>query len=59
LVIDGGIRTLAMAQCVGHQVAQVLVPDCVPLCLTNEHKDYLMASLTYFGYWFQPQATGT
>jgi len=49
LVIDVGIQTLAMAQCVGQQVAQVLAPDCVTLCLTNSHKDSLMAFLTYFG----------
>src|SRR6266571_6391960 len=35
LAIDGGPRTLAMAQCVVHQVVQGLAPDCVPLLLTD------------------------
>jgi hypothetical protein len=35
LVIDVGERTLAMAQRVGHQVAQVLAPDCAPLFFTD------------------------
>src|SRR5499433_1764955 len=35
LVVDVGTRTLAMAQCVVHQVVQVLAPDCVPLLLTD------------------------
>src|SRR5919109_4304865 len=32
LVIDVGMRTLAMAQCVVHQVVERLAPGCVPLC---------------------------
>ena len=35
LSIDVGDRTLAMAQCVVHQVVQVFAPDCVPLFLTD------------------------
>jgi hypothetical protein len=35
LTIDVGERTRAMAQRVVHQVAQVLVPGCVPLFLTD------------------------
>ena len=35
LAIDVGDRTLAMAQRVVHQVAQVLAPDCAPLFLTD------------------------
>ena len=35
LAIEVGARTLAMAQCLVHQVAQVLAPDCVPLFLTD------------------------
>jgi hypothetical protein len=31
LALEGGERTLAMAQRVVHQVAQMLAPDCVPL----------------------------
>jgi hypothetical protein len=30
LTIDVGERTLAIAQCVVHQLVQVLAPDCVP-----------------------------
>ena len=54
LVIDVGTRTLAMAQCVVHQVVQVLAPDCVPLCWTDGYRDYMMAFLSHFGYWLQP-----
>jgi IS1 family transposase len=54
LVIDVGTRTLAMAQRVVHQVAQVLAPGCVPLFLTDGLKDYGTAFLTHFGSWIQP-----
>jgi IS1 family transposase len=54
LAIDVGTRTLAMAQRVVHQVVQVLAPDCVPLCLTDGYRDYMMAILSHFGYWLQP-----
>jgi hypothetical protein len=53
LVIKGGARTLAMAQCLVHQVAQVLAPDCVPLFLTDGFKEYLRAVLTHYGHWVQ------
>jgi len=62
LAIDVGDRTLAMAQRVVHQVAQVLAPSCVPLFLTDGLKEYATALLTHFGYWVQPprrQATGS
>jgi hypothetical protein len=61
LTLDVGPCTLAMAQCVVHQVALLLAPDCVPLFLTDGHKDYFTALLTHFGYWLQlprRQATG-
>src|SRR5262249_39553970 len=61
LAIDVGNRTLAMAQRVVHQVAQVLAPDCAPLFLTDGFREYLTALLTHYGYWVQPprrQATG-
>src|SRR6266481_7038671 len=35
LTIDVGARTLAMAQCVVHQVTLLLAPGCVPLFLTD------------------------
>jgi IS1 family transposase len=54
LVIDVGTRTLELAQCVVHQVAQVLAPGCVPLVLTDGLKDYGTALLSHFGYWMQP-----
>jgi hypothetical protein len=52
LAIDVGNRTLAMAQRVVHQVAQVLAPDCAPLCLTDGFTDYLTALLTPYGQSF-------
>ena len=61
LAIDVGNRTLAMAQRVVHQVAQVLAPDCAPLFLTDGFREYLTALLTHYGYWVHPswhQATG-
>ena len=61
LTIDVGARTLAMAQGVVHQVAQLLAPDCVPLFLTDGFKEYITALLTHYGQWVQPerrQATG-
>jgi hypothetical protein len=55
LVIEVGTRTLAMAQRVVHQVVQVLARGCVPLCLTDGHRDYTMAFLAHWGYWVQPE----
>jgi IS1 family transposase/transposase-like protein len=54
LTIDAGERTLAMAQCMVHQVAQVLAPGCVPLFMTDGLKEYTTALLTHFGQWVQP-----
>jgi hypothetical protein len=54
LAIDVGKRTLAMAQRVVHQVAQVLAPDCAPLFLTDGFREYLTALLTHYGQWVQP-----
>jgi IS1 family transposase len=53
LAIDVGNRTLAMAQRVVHQVAQVLAPGCPPLFLTDGFKDYRTALLTHYGQWIQ------
>src|SRR5882724_9582029 len=61
LTLEVGDRTLAMAQRVVHQVAQVLAPDCAPLFLTDGFREYLAALLTHYGHWVQPprrQATG-
>ena len=38
-----------------HQVARLLAPDCVPLCLTDGFKDYMTALLAHFGSWRQPE----
>jgi IS1 family transposase len=54
LAIDVGARTLAMAQRVVHQVAQVLAPDCAPLFLTDGFREYMTALLTHYGQWVQP-----
>src|SRR5262249_4602035 len=54
LVLDVGERTLALAQRVVHQIAQVLAPDCAPLFLTDGFRAYLTALLTHYGYWVQP-----
>jgi IS1 family transposase len=54
LVIDVGMRTLAMAQRVVHQVVERLAPGGVPLCLTDGLKDYGTAFLTHFGQWRHP-----
>jgi IS1 family transposase len=53
LTIDVGERTLAMAQRVVHQVAQVLAAGCAPLFLTDGFKEYTTALLTHFGQWIQ------
>jgi IS1 family transposase len=53
LTMDVGDRTLAMAQRVVHQVAQVLAPGCVPLFLTDGFKEYGTALLAHFGHWVQ------
>jgi hypothetical protein len=61
LAIDGGDRSLAMAQRLVHHVAQVLAPDCAPLFLTDGFREYLTALLTHYGHWVQlprRQATG-
>ena len=61
LALDVGHRTLAMAQRVVHQVAQILAPDCAPLFLTDGFREYLTALVTHYGHWVQlprRQATG-
>jgi transposase-like protein len=54
LTIDVGERTLAMAQCMIHQVMQILAPGCLPLFLTDGFKEYATALLTHCGHWVQP-----
>src|SRR5215471_18891534 len=53
LAIDVGERTLALAQRVVHQVAQVLAPDCAPRFLTDGFREYMTALLTHYGQWVQ------
>ena len=55
LVIEVGTRTLEMAQRIVHQVAKVLAPGCVPLCLTDGLKEYATAILAHFGQWMHPE----
>jgi hypothetical protein len=55
LAVDVGHRTLAMAQRVVHHVAQVLAPDCAPLFLTDGFREYVLALLTHYGHWVQPE----
>jgi IS1 family transposase len=54
LALDVGDRTLALAQRVVHQVAQVLAPDCAPLFLSDGFREYMTALLTHYGQWVQP-----
>jgi transposase-like protein len=50
LTIDGGDRTLAMAQRVVHHVTQVVAPDCAPRFLTDGLREYMTALLTHYGH---------
>jgi hypothetical protein len=57
LVIDVGTRTLKMAQRVVPQVVQVVARGCVPLCLTDGHRDSTMAFVAHWGHWVHPERT--
>jgi IS1 family transposase len=54
LSVQVGERTLAMAQAVLHQIAQLLAPGCVPLFLRDGYPNYLPAIVSHFGHWVQP-----
>jgi hypothetical protein len=54
LNVQVGERTLALAQAVLHQLAQLLAPGCVPLFLSDGYAHYLTAIVTHFGHWVQP-----
>jgi hypothetical protein len=54
LTVEVGEHTLAMAQYVGHQVAQLLAPDCPPLFVTERCKEDMTALLTHYGQWRHP-----
>lgn len=53
LNVQVGPRTLAMAQAMLHQIAQLLAPGCVPLFLSDGYSPYLTAIVTHFGRWVQ------
>ena len=54
LSVQVGERTLAMAQAVLHQIAQLVAPGCVPLFVSDGYPHYLTAIVTHFGHWVQP-----
>src|SRR5262249_23993707 len=54
LSVQVGERTLAMAQAVLHQIAQLLAPGCVPLFLSDGYAHDLTAIVTHCGCWVQP-----
>jgi IS1 family transposase len=53
LSAQAGERSLAMAQAVLHQIAQLLAPGCVPLFLSDGNPTYLPAMARHFGHWVQ------
>ena len=53
LSAQAGERSLAMAQAVLHQIAQLLAPGCVPLFLSDGNPTYLPAITRHFGHWVQ------
>ena len=62
LSVQVGERTLAMAQAMLHQIAQLLAPGCVPLFVSDGNPNYLPAIVAHFGRWVQPprrQARGS
>jgi IS1 family transposase len=48
-----GDRTLAMAQAVLHQLAQLIAPSCVLLFLSDGYPHYLTTIVAHFGHWVQ------
>jgi transposase-like protein/IS1 family transposase len=54
LSVQVGERTLAMAQAVLHQIAQLVAPGCVPLFVSDGNPNYLPAMVAHFGHWVQP-----
>jgi IS1 family transposase len=56
---DVGPRTQAIAQRLVHQVMQVLAPECAPLFLTDGFREYLIALVTHYGQWIQPERCQT
>ena len=54
LALDVGDRPHPMAPRLVHQVAQVLAPDCAPLCLPDGVRESLRALLPHEGQWVPP-----
>jgi IS1 family transposase len=54
LSVQVGERTLALAQAVLHQIAQLVAPGCVPLFLSDGNPNYLPGIVAHFGHWVQP-----
>jgi IS1 family transposase len=52
---DVGPRIQAMAQRLVHQVIQILAPECASLFLTDGFREYLIALVTHYGQWIQPE----
>jgi hypothetical protein len=50
-----GFQAAELAAGWRYTAVQVLVPDCVPLFLTDGFKEYKTAILAHFGYWMQPE----
>jgi hypothetical protein len=50
LSVQVGERTLAMAQVVLHQVAQLLTPGCLPRFLSGGSPHYLPAIVAHVGH---------
>src|SRR5260370_22855484 len=62
LRVQVGERTLAMAQAMLHQIAQLLAPGWVPLLLSDGYPHDLTAMVAHCGHWVQPprqQARGS
>jgi hypothetical protein len=53
LSVQGGERTLAMAQAVLHHIAQLVAPGCVPLFVSDGNPNYFPAIVAHFGHWVQ------
>jgi transposase-like protein len=54
LSVQVGEHTLAMAQAILHQIAQLVAPGCVPLLLSDGYRNYLTAIVTHCGCWVHP-----
>jgi transposase-like protein len=53
LSVQVGERTLAMAQAVLHQLAQLVAPGCVPLIVSDGNPIYLPAIVAHVRHWVQ------